>query len=58
MRVFDNQQQKDNWLNDKRAELKAQGLSDEEIEIEIDALSECNWTQRDYADWYGDSFDD
>lgn len=56
--VFSNQAEKQRWLNRKRQELKDEGLPDYEIEEQIDALSETNWTQQEWNDYYGGSQDD
>lgn len=56
--IFCNQAEKQCWLNRKRQEMEAEGLSENEIEEQIDALSQTNWTQQEYADYYGGQQDD
>lgn len=56
--TFSNLAEKNRWLNMKRQKLKEEGLSEDEIEEQIDALSECNWTQQEYTDYYGGVQDD
>ena len=51
--TFANLAEKNRWLNMKRQELKEEGLSENEIEDQIDALSETNWTQQEWNDYYG-----
>lgn len=56
--IFANQQEKNRWLNSKRQEMVSQGLSDEEIEEKIDALTETNWTRQEWESYYGGAQDD
>lgn len=56
--TFSSQSSKNIWLNSKRQEMQEQGLSEEEIENEIDALSDTNWTYDEWVDYYGGEQDD
>jgi hypothetical protein len=56
--ISSNQAEKQRWLNRTRQELAAEGLSENEIEDQIDALSETNWTQQEWNDYHGGSQDD
>jgi hypothetical protein len=58
MKLFSTMAEKNRWLAAKRRELEDEGLSEEEIEEQIDALSETNWTQDEWNDYYGGRQDD
>ena len=56
--IFANQQEKNLWLNSKRQEMQAAGMTTEKIEEQIDALSETNWTRQEWEEYYGGAQDD
>ena len=50
---FDTEDQRRKAANQYKAALLKAGMSEDDVENEIDGWLEVNWTQQDWKDYYG-----